>query len=188
MANRENDVLLPPLYRPSTAGELLTPQTISKLMLGFTAGLEFMAIAMEEVSGERYDLWGEPERYWCGFCKHLRRDLNKEQLCFEWDRRVAEILLGKKAEDYPGQAERFKNVFQCHAGMLDLAEVIQVAGQSLAVLHGGQLVPKDDPAWIQSVSEKLSKSPLANSCPEMVRSSRASPPSMNRPSPANPRP
>jgi signal transduction histidine kinase len=159
MADREIEVRLPPLYRPSTAGELLTPQTISKLMLGFTAGLG-MSIAMQEATGERYDLWGEPPRYWCGFCRRLRRGLNKEQACVEWDKTVAQVLLGKKTEAYPGQAKEFRDVFRCHAGMLDFAEVIHVAGQPLAVLHGGQLVPAEDLSWIHTVTDRLAKPPL----------------------------
>jgi signal transduction histidine kinase len=159
MADSENEVRLPTLYRPSTAGELLTPQTISKLMLGFTAGLG-MSIAMQEATGERYDLWGEPPRYWCGFCRRLRRGLNKEQACVEWDKTVAQVLLGKKPEEYPGQAKEFRDIFRCHAGMLDFAEVIHVAGQPLAVLHGGQLVPVEDSSWIQTVKDRLAKPPL----------------------------
>ena len=158
--NSEIHARLPALYKPNTAAELLTPETIRKLMLGFTAGLDFMAIAMQEVSGERYDLWGDPAKYWCRFCKHLRLDLDKEQFCVDWDNKVAQILLGIMDEEYPGQAEEFKHAFPCHAGLLNFAEVIQISGQPLAILHGGQLVPKDDPSWTQLGNKKLSRPEL----------------------------
>jgi hypothetical protein len=151
---------LPSLYQPQAVAELLTPETISKLLLGFTAGLEWMGTALQEFGGERHDLWGTPQKYWCKFCVALRKGMGKESSCVAWDKKVAQVLLGQVSEDYPGQREQFTGIFRCHAGMIDFAEIIHLAGRPFAVLHGGQLVPKDDPSWSQGVRSSIKKTEM----------------------------
>jgi len=163
----EGDLKLPSLYYPTSVAELLTPDTISKLLLGFTAGLHWMPVAMQERGGVRHDLWGTPENYWCAFCTHFRRGLKKEELCVAWDRKVAQVLLGEQLEEYSGQEKDFEGVFRCHAGILEIAEVIRLGGRPFAVLHGGQLVPKSDAYWAQSLGDRLANASLGLT-PEQV--------------------
>ena len=157
----EDKLPLPRLYQPESAADLLPVVTISKVLLGFTAGVDWLAIALQEKNGTRHDLWGERSRYWCEFCRRLRLDLKRDGTCTDWDSKVARVLLGQQAEDYSGQKQEFEGVFRCHAGLLDFAEVIRVGGRPLAVLHGGQLHPSEDPSWEQSVRDRLSKGELA---------------------------
>lgn len=155
-----SDYRLPSLYQPESVAELLTSDTVRKLLLGFTAGLDWLATALQEKGGARHDLWGTPERYWGKFCRQLRVDLNKTSACHRWDRKVAHVLLGEVPEDYPGQKKEFEGVFRCHAGILDFAEVIRVGERPLAVLHGGQLVHSEDMPDARFVRDKLTKSGL----------------------------
>ncbi len=135
------ELKFPCLYKPETAEELLTEPILGKLMLGFTSALG-MPVALEDRTKKRYDLFGKPKEHFCKFCSTIRSDkFGLEQACFEWDKKVADVLLGDRPEEYPGQIEEFSKLFKCHMKMIDLAEVIYLGGRRFAVLHGGQIKP-----------------------------------------------
>jgi len=143
----------PRLYKPERAEELLTEPSLGKLMLGFTVALH-MPVALEDRT-KRYDLFGNPKEHFCEFCCTIRSDeFGLEKECWEWDKKVARILLGDQQEEYPGQLMEFRRPFKCHAKMIDLAEVIHVAGRRFAVLHGGQVRPTDTD-WQSKMRKRL---------------------------------
>ena len=154
----DEDLKLPSLYQPESIVDLLTPDTVSNLLLGFTAGLDSLTTYMQERGGVRYDSGDSFKKYWCKFCSHLRRDLHMENKCLEWDRKVTQVLLEEKDEEYPNQKKEFGHVFRCYAGILNLAEVIHLGDQPFAVLYGGQLKGKKDISEANSIRNKLTVS------------------------------
>ncbi|MBC8872484.1 MAG: PocR ligand-binding domain-containing protein [Planctomycetes bacterium] len=145
---------LPTLYYPDSVEDLLTRETVGKFMLGFTVGMERMAVALEDRT-RRYDLFGNPQDYWCKFCRAFRRKYGFEDECHKWDEYVAKVLLGD-LPGKPGERESFRKPFPCHAGMIDFAELIRLGGKPFAVLHGGQIVP-GTVTWWKDVDARLEK-------------------------------
>jgi len=143
----------PRLYNPETVAELLTEKILGKLMLGFTAAL-YMPVALGDRTN-RYDLFGNPKDHFCEFCRTIRSEkFGLDDKCKEWDKKVADILLGEKPEEYPGQLKKFEKLFLCHAKMIDVAELIHLAGRRFAVLHGGQVKPTDS-NWRKEMKNRL---------------------------------
>ena len=140
MKNNEarNRYRFPPLYYPESAEELLTDQILSKLMLGFTTGLGQIPVALYDRK-TRYDLFGDPFNFWASFCQKFRREFGQEKTCLDWDESVAKLLLSDPQQTIPGEREKYKTLFECHAHMMDMTEIISVGGRKFAVLFGGQI-------------------------------------------------
>jgi len=153
--NSRKAVTLPELYEPESVEDLFTEQIMSKLLLGFTAGLGQIPVALYDRK-KRYDLFGEPGKFWSDFCRSFRKEYGMESTCIAWDKKVSSILLGDMPEEYAAQKQGLTGLFECHAHMVDMAATIYLADVPFAVLHGGQISPWQH-GWERRMEGRLSE-------------------------------
>lgn len=85
------------------------------------------------------------------FCQLMRTSAEGEKRCEESGRRG-----GKKARER-GEAQ----VYECHAGLYDFSIPIEIAGEHVCNVKGGQIVPEDPPTTeeIRSLARELNLDP-----------------------------
>ena len=144
----------------NTQGDQEMKNFLKFLMYGFSVTSNGMLVTFldkEHVYNDGEAYVTETRKAMHPFCDAWRNKCGMKKTCIEFDRHIANILLGldnngkpwdylwkvakKRLEEGEKSEDGDAVIFECYAGMYDMAYRIRIAGRPFAVLLAGQVSP-----------------------------------------------